>query len=188
MGFHKRGGFYKVLDAPTTNWTPLYPVFTTLSKGLKIHYSGNASDRPLKAHSSSQCAGGATGHCTAGPSPQKKSTKGPFCCSAIFLRFYSKRKKEIVLSTKLSLRIQKIEKWAGGGIKFWWERKPLSPKRHPIENSRSRRCYLQYSGSVFEQMSRLFLKHDFQKEIAAVVIGNCLQRHFLYSYYYDHRR
>ena len=39
-----------------------------------------------------------------------------------YFLFYSKGKKEIVLSTKLSLRIQKIEKWVGGGIKFWWEK------------------------------------------------------------------
>ena len=146
MGFHKRGGFYKVLEAPTTNWTCLYPVFTTLSKGLKIHHSGNASDRPLKTHSSSQCAAGVNLVIVQRAPPLRKNRRRGLSAVLQNFLFYSKRKREIVLSTKFSLRIQKIEKngWrgGGGGIKFWWERKPLSPERHPIENSRSRRCCL----------------------------------------------
>ena len=43
-------------------------------------------------------------------------------------------------------------------------------------------------GVFLSNSQGFFLKDAFQKEIAAVVIGNCLQRHFRYSYYYNHRR
>ena len=43
-------------------------------------------------------------------------------------------------------------------------------------------------GVFLSNSQGFFLKDAFQNENAAVVIGNCLQRHFLYSYYYNHSR
>ena len=138
-GFYKRGGFYKVLDAPTTNWTPLYPVFTTLSKGLKIHDSGNASDRPLKAHWSSQCAAGANLVIVQQASPLRKNRRRGLSAVLQYFLFYSKRKKEASLPWTPPHRKFTLEKMLLTVFRecFWATVKAFSQRRFPKGNRSS---------------------------------------------------
>ena len=172
MGFYKRVGFYKVLDAPTTNWIPLYPVFTTLSKGLKFHHSGNASDRPLKAHSSSQCA-----------------DEGAFLLFCNISCFTPKERKKSFYLLNFLYGYKKFKKWGGGRGLNSGESASLSPPNATPYKIYAREDPASSIPGVFLSNSQgFFLKDAFQKEIAAVVMGDCLQCHFLYSYYYNHSR